>query len=140
MRARFTSLAVFLVIACNGAPAPAPHDEPSAAVAPVPAPAPEPAPADVAKALTRVEPSQVCMVNNQFMGKPQIPVEVEGKTYFGCCEMCKSRLAQDPTSRAATDPVSGANVDKASAVIGRDASGNVVYFENEKNLAQYASR
>lgn len=60
------------------------------------------------------------------MGKAQIPVEVEGKTYFGCCDMCKTRLAQDPESRAALDPVSGARVDKASAVIGREASGSVL--------------
>ncbi len=90
--------------------------------------------------LTRVDPSLVCMVNNHFMGKAQIPVEVEGKTYFGCCEMCKGRLAKDPSSRAAKDPVSGVTVDKAVAVIARDNSGGVVYFENEANLAQYAAR
>lgn len=80
------------------------------------------------------------MVNNHYMGKPQIPVVVEGKTYFGCCEMCKSRLAQDPESRAANDPVSGARVDKAAAVIGKDAAGTVFYFENQSNFEQYASR
>jgi YHS domain-containing protein len=87
--------------------------------------------------LTRVEPSQVCMVNNQFMGKPQIPVGVRGKTYFGCCEMCKSRLADDPNARTAVDPVTGMTVDKADAVIGRDDSGAVLYFENEANLTRY---
>jgi YHS domain-containing protein len=40
----------------------------------------------------------------------------------------------------ATDPVSGKSVDKASAVIGRDDSGAVVYFESEKNFVAYASR
>jgi YHS domain-containing protein len=87
--------------------------------------------------LTRVEPSQVCMVNNQFMGKPQIPVGVGGKTYFGCCEMCKSRLADDPNARTAVDPLTGTTVDKADAVIGRDDSGAVLYFENEANLTRY---
>lgn len=90
--------------------------------------------------ITRVEPSQVCMVNNQFMGKPQIPVGVGGKTYFGCCEMCKARLADDPSARTAVDPVTGAKVDKAEAVIGRDNSGAVLYFESEANLKRYEPR
>ena len=80
------------------------------------------------------------MVNNAYMGREQIPVQVQGKTYFGCCEMCKGRLAKDPSSRMATDPVSGKTVDKASAIIGKDESGAVVYFESEKNFAAYASR
>ena len=33
--------------------------------------------------------------------------------------------------------VSGATVDKAHAVIGKNASGVVFYFENEQNLAAY---
>jgi YHS domain-containing protein len=89
---------------------------------------------------TRVEPSKVCMVNNHYMGREQIPVVVQGKTYFGCCEMCKGKLANEPSSRAAKDPVSGKTVDKAVAVIGSDPSGAVQYFENEKNLETYASR
>lgn len=124
----FATLGILMVAACTSAPAPAaPREEPPVVAA---------APARI----TRVEPSLVCMVNNQYMGKAQIPVAVDGKTYFGCCEMCKSRLAQDPTSRAAVDPVSGATVDKAAAVIGRDASGAVLYFESEKNLQLYAAR
>jgi hypothetical protein len=46
----------------------------------------------------------VCMVNNHFMGRPQIPIEVEERTYYGCCEMCKGRLGSDPSSRVSTDP------------------------------------
>jgi YHS domain-containing protein len=80
------------------------------------------------------------MVNNQFMGQPQIPIEVEGRTYYGCCEMCKGRLAGDSTSRSATDPLSGNPVDKATAVIGRDNSGRTFYFENEHNFTAYARR
>lgn len=129
MRMTFPILGVLMFAACSSTPAPAPS----------PPREPELTAATPAK-LARVDPSFVCMVNNQYMGKAQIPVAVDGKTYFGCCEMCKSRLAQDPESRAAVDPVSGATVDKASAVIGREASGAVVYFENEKNLQLYASR
>lgn len=91
--------------------------------------------------LTRVaDRSLVCMVNNQFMDRPQIPVEVDGRTYYGCCEMCKGRLGSDPSSRVSTDPVSGKTVDKASAVIGRDGSGKALYFENEATFAAYAQR
>ena len=45
-------------------------------------------------ALQEVDAIKVCMVNDQLFAKDQIPVEVEGKTYFGCCEMCKARLAE----------------------------------------------
>ena len=87
--------------------------------------------------LIRVEdPSTVCMVNNRFMGDKQIPVIVDGKTYFGCCEMCKARLEHDQTARMATDPVSGHSIDKASAVIGRDTTNKVFYFENEATFRQ----
>jgi YHS domain-containing protein len=78
------------------------------------------------------------MVNNQFMGKPQIPVDVAGTTYFGCCEMCKTKLADDPSSRTAIDPVSGASVDKAKAVLGKTQAGAIHYFETAENLAVYA--
>jgi YHS domain-containing protein len=71
------------------------------------------------------------------MNKEQIPVVVDGKTYYGCCEMCKKALASDASKRAAVDPVSGKKVDKAAAVIGADADGNVKYFESEKNLQKY---
>jgi YHS domain-containing protein len=77
------------------------------------------------------------MVNDRYMGTPQIPVPVGDKTYFGCCAMCKQRLETDATVRTGTDPVSGNHVDKASAVIARNASGKVFYFENEGTLRRY---
>src|SRR5258705_11912729 len=67
--------------------------------------------------LTKVEPKTVCMINEHAMGKDQIPVEVEGKTYYGCCEMCKKALATDASKRMAVDPVTGNQVDKATAGI-----------------------
>jgi YHS domain-containing protein len=89
--------------------------------------------------LTRVsDASLVCMVNNRYVGKPQIPVAVEGKTYYGCCEGCKGRLERDPAARQAIDPVTRKTVDKASAVIAKTESGSTLYFENEQTLAQYA--
>ena len=84
--------------------------------------------------------SQVCMVNNQFMGRSQIPVQVDGKTYYGCCAMCKGRLQSDAAARTAIDPVTNAAVDKASAVIGKTTSGAVLYFANREHFQSYARR
>ncbi len=87
--------------------------------------------------LTKVEAKKVCMVNEQDMKKDQIPVEVDGKTYYGCCEMCKKALADNPEKRVATDPVTGKTVDKATAVIGAQDDGRVWYFESEESLAKH---
>lgn len=89
--------------------------------------------------LKPVEAQFVCMVNNQSYDTPQIAVEVEGKTYYGCCPMCKDRLANDPAARSAVDPVSGNTVNKAEAVIGAGPDRAVYYFENEENFQKYAS-
>jgi YHS domain-containing protein len=124
-----------VVLGCSPEPEATPKDPVQAG----PEPTASEAKAPAEGALTRVEPGLVCMINNQFMDKPQIPVEVEGTTYYGCCEMCKTKLAEDPASRAAVDPVSGAKVDKAHAVIGKNAAGAVFYFENEQNLAAYVA-
>lgn len=92
-----------------------------------------------AAVLERVAVDHVCMVNDTYFPKPQIPVAIGSKTYFGCCEMCKGRLTSDASVRVATDPVSGRPVDKAEAVIGALASGKVFYFESERTLAEYQS-
>jgi len=94
----------------------------------------------LAEPLRRVPAKNVCMMNNTVFPKEQIAVPVDGKTYFGCCEMCKGRLAQDPTVRQATDPVSGNPVDKARAVIGAMPDGKVLYFESERTFAAYQKR
>lgn len=84
--------------------------------------------------------SLVCMVNDQFMGRAQIPITVNGNTYYGCCPACKDRLANDAQVRAATDPVSSKPVDKAVAVIGQTANGSALYFESQRNLEAYSRR
>ena len=84
-----------------------------------------------------VASNQVCMINDRSMGADQIPVEIDGKTYFGCCAMCKERLVKDEASRYAIDPVSGKKVDKAKAVIGALPGAVVLYFENAQNLEKY---
>ena len=110
-----------------------------AAVTPV---ASEPAPAAGVQTagLRKVETKKVCMVNNTVFEKDQIPVEVDGKTYYGCCEMCKERLTKDESARYGTDPVSGARVDKATAVIAAQGDGTTLYFENDANFEAYAKR
>ena len=90
--------------------------------------------------LKLVEAKKVCMVNNQLFEKDQIPIAVEGKTYYGCCEMCKERLTKDAASRTAIDPVTGKKVDKAKAVIAALPDGKVLYFESEKTLAEYQKK
>lgn len=37
--------------------------------------------------LRLVKNENVCMVTNMVFPKKQIPVQVENRTYFGCCEM-----------------------------------------------------
>jgi YHS domain-containing protein len=72
------------------------------------------------------------------MTAPQIPVEVGGRTYFGCCAMCKGRLESDPSARTAKDPVSGQQVDKSAAIIGAKEDGTVLYFGSEETFAAFA--
>ncbi len=98
-------------------------------------------PTEVVPAMTRVaDPTQVCMVNDQFMGKPQIPIEVDGRTYYGCCPMCKDRLHKEAGTRTARDPVTSEEVDKAKAVMVQDASGKISYFASEDTLRRFAEQ
>lgn len=131
MRFIFALVPMSLCFACADGeqPAPPPTSEASAAVA---QPARPPA--------VRVEARRnlVCMVNDQLMGVEQIPVVVEGRTYYGCCPGCKVRLEQEAAIRKAADPISGVIVDKAKAVIGVRADGRVLYFENEQNLRRFS--
>jgi YHS domain-containing protein len=120
-------LGALILSACSRDSAPASSSEPPAAAA-----------VQLPAGMSRVtDASQVCMVNDQFMGAPQIPVQVEGRTYFGCCAMCKEKLEKQTAARTAQDPVTGEPVDKASAVIVKDASGKVLYFASEATLRRY---
>lgn len=87
--------------------------------------------------VVKVESKKVCMVNEASMASDQIPVKVDGKTYYGCCAMCKEKLEKNAAIRSAVDPVSGKKVDKALAVIGALPGGKVLYFENDANLQRY---
>ena len=85
--------------------------------------------------IVKLEPSKVCFMNNQYMGVDQIPVEFEGRTYYGCCEGCAVNLKTSKSARTAKDPFSGKEVDKSVAYIVLNPSGrnDVLYFESEKN-------
>ena len=78
------------------------------------------------------------MVNDHHGGR-RLPSEGTAAP-IRCCEMCKGRLANDPSSRVSADPVSGKTVDKATAVIGRDSEGRTLYFENDLTFAAHARR
>jgi len=94
-----------------------------------------------ASALTRINASGgICMLSNRYLGeRADVPIDVAGKTYHGCCANCAARLATNEEARTAIDPVSGKPIDKATAVLARDASNRVHYFESEWTLAQYSA-
>lgn len=89
------------------------------------------------EALVLVPTEKVCMVTNMVFPRPQIPVEVKGKTYYGCCENCKKTLSEDAQARQAVDPVTGKKIDKATAQIAARSDGSVVYFESKKTFEQF---
>jgi hypothetical protein len=93
---------------------------------------------------TRLKASYVCMMDNKYKGKDQIPVEVNGKTYYGCCQGCVSALKFNSNLRYAKDPLTGEEVDKADAYIvlssdgiSSDSSGSVLYFKSAEGYAKY---
>lgn len=90
-------------------------------------------------AVKAAKTSEVCMINDEVMKKPQIPVVVEGKTYYGCCPACAKTLKGDPSSRYSKDPQTGKEVDKAKAFITEGPSGAALYFESEETARKYYS-
>ncbi len=84
----------------------------------------------------------VCMVNNTYMGVDQIPVPLQEKTYYGCCDKCVRDLLTNETVRFAIDPYSKQKVDKALAFItmSQAKSGTILYFESEQNAKKYLKK
>lgn len=87
----------------------------------------------------QLKTSHVCMMNNKYLGTEQIPVPVNGKTYYGCCAGCAAALQSNSKIRLATDPYSGETVDKADAfiVLKSKNTKEVQYFKSEKNFKYY---
>lgn len=93
-----------------------------------------------AVATAGLDHSKVCFINNRYMGVPQLPVEVGGKTYYGCCPGCVTALRSDASTRVAKDPYTAHVVDKATAFIVRDPGNpdTVLYFESAGTFAEYS--
>ncbi|WP_456462958.1 hypothetical protein [Lutibacter sp.] len=88
----------------------------------------------------KLKSSEVCYVNNAFMRAEQIPVMVEGKIYYGCCEGCVDKLKNNLDGvRYSTDPLTGEKVDKATAyiVLKPNSTNDVLYFASEKNYNEF---
>src|SRR3972149_9041487 len=56
-----------------------------------------------AQALQSVKHSDVCMVQNRHGVMKMIPVEVDGKMYYGCCAGCGGKLKFSPQTRFSKD-------------------------------------
>ena len=87
--------------------------------------------------IARVPAERVCMAQDRVFPTAQTPIDLQGRTYYGCCAMCAGQLQRDASLREAKDPISGRTVDKASAVIAQAADGSVLYFESEATFRQY---
>lgn len=82
----------------------------------------------------------VCMVNDAFMGIEQIPVEADGKIYYGCCQMCVTKIKENQDNvRYGIDPYTQEKVDKSEAFITlKPGKGKaVLYFDSEENMKAY---
>lgn len=85
--------------------------------------------------------NQVCMINNAFMGKDQIPVPVGNKVYYGCCEGCVDKLTNIEETRYATDPLTGQKVDKADAfVVLKPGGSTVLYFASKEHYLTFSNK
>ena len=79
------------------------------------------------------------MMQDMVLTKPGIPIHYQGKTYYGCCNMCKEKIQREPQKYTkAIDPVSGKVVDKAEAFI-YGVEGDAYYFGSEANRKAFAS-
>lgn len=85
---------------------------------------------------------KVCMVNDKYMGVPQIAIEANGTTYYGCCENCIEKLQKNLDDvRFGSNPLNETKVDKASAVIVQDkSSGSVFYFASKDDAQAFMNK
>lgn len=82
------------------------------------------------------------MVNDRFMGVEQIPIDVDGTTYYGCCQGCVVKLQKNLNNvRFASNNLKGTKVDKARAIIVQDKSnGNVFYFASTQDAQIFLNK
>lgn len=79
----------------------------------------------------------VCMVTDNVGLMKMIPVKVEGKTYYGCCQGCVGKLKNNRSYRYTTDPVTGNEIDKAKAFIVADKAKKALYFESKETAERF---
>ena len=91
-----------------------------------------------AEPIERVDAKHVCMVNNTVFDKDQIAVNVDGKTYFGCCDVQAGRLRPTRPRVPRRDPVTASR--RQGRRHRRDAGRQVLRFENDKTFSQYKNR
>jgi len=81
----------------------------------------------------------VCMMQDMVLGKAGIPIQFAGKTYYGCCEMCKEKIKNEPQKYTrATDLVSRKPVDKSESFI-YSVDGTAYYFASDANRQTFAA-
>ena len=81
----------------------------------------------------------VCMMQDMVLGKAGIPIQFAGKTYYGCCEMCKEKIKNEPQKYTrATDLVSRKPVDKSESFI-YSVDGTAYYFASDANRKTFAA-
>lgn len=92
-----------------------------------------------AHSLQSLKHSDVCMVQNRHGIMKMIPVEIDGKMYYGCCAGCVGKLKFSPAVRFSKDPVTGKEVDKAKAFIIGNRDGTVTYFESKETAEKFSA-
>jgi hypothetical protein len=88
----------------------------------------------------QVPDSMVCMVSGMVKNKALNPIEVSGKTYWGCCDNCLMKLKNNIDNVIyAKDPFSGALICKAGSLkrLNPENKEYVLYFESDKNYELY---
>ncbi len=80
----------------------------------------------------------VCMMQDSLQVKPGIPIQHDGKTYYGCCEMCAAKVKSEPLRYTkAKDLVSKGIVDKADSFIFAH-KGDIFYFQSAENREAFS--
>ena len=78
------------------------------------------------------------MTQNGVYPNKLIPVNYDGKIYYGCCQGCAKSIRENPEKFCySKDPISRKRVDKAKAKI-LNFRGRALYFENEDNARQFS--
>lgn len=96
----------------------------------------------IAPGVIQLRNKQVCMVNDRYFNKDQMPVPVNNKVYYGCCAACVGALQNNTASRYAPDALTQEKVDKATAVIipKPGTEDGVLYFASATNAIKYMQR